>query len=379
MKRFDAAVIGLGGMGSAAVAHLAARGVSVIGFDRFPLMHDLGASSGRTRIIRKAYFEDVAYVPLLERAYELWRRLERETGRTLLELCGVLIVGSGETDAARGVALAAERFGIPVRVMEAAELRRAYPQIRPLDNEIGFLEPDAGIVFPEEAIAAHLDVARARGAVIASATRVTGWQRGASTLFLEIDGERAIEVDRIIVCAGPWTPATFERLGIPIVVQRNVQYWFAPRSPAFSRDRFPAFLLERAGLPAPLYGFPDLGDGVKAALHGFGQTTTADDLNRDVEPREVGHIRELLEDWMPGAAGDLRYVKACMYSMTPDQHFIIGRDPQDEGIIIGAGFSGHGFKFAPVVGELLAQLALDGRTVLDISFLSPTRFVEELQ
>jgi sarcosine oxidase len=378
MKRFDVAVIGLGGMGSAAVAHLASCGASVIGLDRFPLMHDLGASSGRTRIIRKAYFEDIAYVPLLERAYELWRRLERETGRTLLNLCGVLIVGSAETEAARGVQLAAERFGIPVRVMEAPELRHAYPQIRPRDNEIGIFEPDAGIVFPEEAIAAHLDVARARGAPIAGETNVTGWQSGASTLSVEIDGERAIEVDRIIVCAGPWTPATFDGLGLPIVVQRNVQYWFTPKTGGFSPDRFPAFLIEREGLAAPLYGFPDLGGGVKVALHGFGQVTTADDLNRDVEPKEVGHMRELVEGWMPDAAGELRYVKACMYAMTPDQNFIIGTDPQDERIVIGAGFSGHGFKFATVVGELLAQLALDGRTALDISFLSPTRFVEEL-
>lgn len=376
MKRFDAAVIGLGGMGSAAAAHLAARGASVIGLDRFPLMHDLGASSGRTRIIRKAYFEDLAYVPLLERAYQLWHRLERDTGRTLLDFCGVLVVGSGETDAARGVMLASERYGITVRIMDTSELRNAYPHIRPLNGEIGIFEPEAGIVFPEAAIAAHLDVAASRGAILTGDTHVTGWRREGSSLVVDIDGTPALQVEHIVVCAGPWTPATFARLGLPIIVQRNVQYWFTPETQAFSRDRFPAFFLERPELPAPLYGFPDLGEGVKAALHGFGEPTTADALNRDVEPREVAQVRAILDSWMPGAAGDLRSVKACMYSMTPDQHFAIGCDPDDDRVVFGAGFSGHGFKFAPVIGELLAQLALDGETLLDIGFLSPTRFAK---
>ncbi len=378
MKRYDAAVIGLGAMGSAAAAHLAARGANVVGLERFALLHDLGASSGRTRIIRKAYFEDLAYVPLLERAYELWHQLERQTGRTLLDLCGVLVVGSSATDAARGVLLASEQFGIAVRVMDVAELRGAYPQIRPLDDEIGIFEPDAGIVFPEQGIAAHLDAARASGATLNGNTRVTGCQTRGSSLLVEVDDAPEFEVDRIVVCAGPWTPAAFARLGLPITVQRNVQYWFTPESNAFSPDRFPAFFLDRPGLPAQIYGFPDLGDGVKAALHGYGQRTTADDLNRDIEPSEVAQIRRLLDDWMPGAAGELRSVKACMYAMTPDHNFAIGVDSQDNRIVFGAGFSGHGYKFATVIGELLAQLALDGGTELDIDFLSPTRFVEDL-
>jgi sarcosine oxidase len=378
MKRHDAAVIGLGAMGSAAAAHLAARGADVIGLDRFSLLHELGASSGRTRIIRKAYFEDLAYVPLLERAYELWHRLERETGKTLLDLCGVLVVGSGATDAARGVLLASERYGIEIRVMDAAELRRAYPQIRPLDDEIGIFEPDAGIVFPEEAIEAQLAVARTSGATLHGNARVTGWQRRGTSLLVDVEGAPEYEVDCIVVCAGPWTPAAFARLGLPITVQRNVQYWFTPETSAFTADRFPAFFIERAGLPAAMYGFPDLGDGVKAALHGYGQTTTADDLNRDVEPHEVAGMRELLDGFMPGFAGELRSVKACMYSMTPDQHFAIGVAPDDDRVVFGAGFSGHGFKFAPVIGELLAQLALEGETELDIDFLSPARFVKGL-
>ena len=256
MVRYDVAVIGLGAMGSAATAHLARRGVSVIGLERFDLMHDLEPRRAGRVSFGKAYFEDLAYVPLLERAYQLWHDLENETNRTLLDLCGVLVVGSGESDATQGVLRASERYGIDVRVMDAAQLRRVYPQIRPLDDEVGIFEPDAGIVFPEEGIAAHLDVALAHGATLTGNIRVTGWQREGGSLYVQIDGVRAFEVDRIIVCAGPWTPSTFRQLGLPITVQRNVQYWFQPLADVFSDDRFPAFFLERFGLPAPLYGFP---------------------------------------------------------------------------------------------------------------------------
>jgi sarcosine oxidase len=379
MKRYDAAVIGLGGMGSAAAAHLARRGADVIGLDRFPLLHALGASSGRSRIIRKAYFEDIAYVPLLQRAYELWHELERTTALPLLSMCGVLMVGRDSSELTTGVTRASQAFDIPVRTLDAREMRRAYPQLRPLDDEFGVLEPDAGVVFPENALAAHLDVALAHGATLAGQVNVTGWSASRNGISVEIDHVQAFETQRVIVCAGPWTASTFARLGLPITVQRNVQYWFRPRTGDFTPERFPAFMIDREGLPAPLYGFPDLGDGVKVALHGFGSTTSADELNRDVSAGEVEQIRRLLSTWMPDAAGDLTGVKACMYALTPDQHFAIGRDPGDARVIVAGGFSGHGYKFAPVVGELLAQLALDGGTELDIGFLSPARFAEGSQ
>lgn len=377
MQRYDAVVIGLGGMGSAAAAHLARRGADVIGLDRFPLLHALGASSGRTRIIRRAYFEDLAYVPLLNRAYELWHELEATTSRPLLALCGVLMVGEASSGVASGVLRASKAFDIPVEVFDAPAIASRYPHMRFRDDEIAILEPDAGVVFPELAIAAHLDVALAAGATLAGDVRVTGWNSAHNgSLVVEIDGVDAIETDRIVVCAGPWMASTFERLGMPIHVQRNVQYWFKPPAATFSPSAFPAFFLDRAGLPAPLYGFPDFGDGVKVALHAHGDLTTADDLNRDVSAREVEQIRRLIAQWIPAAAGDLCGVKSCMYAMTPDQHFTIGFDRDDSRVVFAGGFSGHGFKFAPVIGEIVAQLALDGESPLDIGFLSPSRFLE---
>jgi sarcosine oxidase len=371
--RYDVAVIGLGAMGSAAAAHAARRGARTIGIERFELGHDRGASGGRSRIIRKAYFESPQYVPLLERAYDLWRELERSSGTRLLQLCGVLIAGDPRSQIVAGVGDAARRYGIPVERLTASELRERFPQMEPLPGEIGILEPEAGIVFPEAGIAAHLDSARQAGATLIGSTRVLDANRTGEGFALRLDGGRTIAARHAIVCAGPWLASAFAGLHVPISVQRNVLYWFAPLEPVFSPDRLPAFLLDRPGLPAPLYGFPDLGDGVKIAFHGHGDHVDPDALDRDVHEGEIATVHAALHDWMPQAAGAFLDGKACMYAMTPDAHFAIGRDPAS-GLVVAGGFSGHGYKFAPVVGELLAQLALDGRTRLDIGFLSPQRF-----
>ncbi len=374
MERFDVAVIGLGAMGSAACVHLAQRGVRVAGFERFAFGHDGGSSGGRSRIIRKAYFEDVAYVPLLERAYVLWRELERRTATQLLDMCGVLVVGDAAGGVANGVMSAAHERGIAVHTFDTQELRRAYPQLRIGDGEIGILEPDAGMVAPEAAIAAHLRLARDLGASLNEHMAVARWEtmRDGIVRVAFTDG-RAIEATRVIITAGAWAPQLLPGAGLPLDVQRNVQYWFDATTDAFSRERFPAFFLDRSSLPAPLYGMPDTGDGVKIALHGFGEATGADALKRTVEATEVEAIREIAESFMPGAAGPLRSSKACMYTNSPDRNFIVGMHPASPSVIIGTGFSGHGYKFAPAIGEVLAQLALDGGCAQDIGFLRPER------
>ncbi len=179
----------------------------------------------------------------------------------------------------------------------------------------------------------------------------------------------------LILALGPWFKETLESLGIPIRVQRNIQAWFSPATKAYDAPGFPAFLVDRRDLPAPLYGFPDFGDGVKAAFHGFGDLTDANHINREVElARDVEPIVRALEQWMPGAASVLREAKPCMYSLTPDENFVIDRHPEHANLILCGGFSGHGFKFAPVVGEIGAELALDGGSRHGIEFLSLQRF-----
>ena len=372
---YDAAVIGLGGMGSAAAAHLAMCGASVAGVEQFAEGHALGASSGKTRIIRQAYFEDPAYVPMLRRAYELWRDLEERTGTELMRLVGLLMAGTPQSEVIAGSLLAAREHDLPVDLLDAAEIRARYPMLLVHNDEVGVFEREAGAVFPERAIRAHLQVAREHGANLWFGAAMERWEVQGEEIRVHLVGGTHIKARSLILTLGPWFVREMQAAGVPLEIQRNVQLWFTPQTPVYDARAFPAFLIERASLPAPLYGFPDFGDGVKAAFHGLGAMTDPNELVREIDPRtDVQPVAQALEAWMPGAAGTLREGKACMYSLTPDRHFVIDRHPRDRRVILCGGFSGHGFKFASVAGEIAAQLALDSGTALDIDFLSLRRF-----
>jgi sarcosine oxidase len=366
-------------MGSAAAAHLARRRKRVLGLEQFDLGHELGASAGRTRIIRKAYFEGPQYVPLLLRAYDLWRELEIQTQTILLDLVGVLMVGAAGGAMLEGVRLSMQRYGVRIDELGRNDFAKRFPQARLRSGEIALLEPDAGIVFPEGGIAAHQQAARLAGAELRGGVRVTSWRRSSTgTIRVDLaDGER-IETEQLVLCAGPWLAEVAAELELPLVVQRNVQIWFAPATGAFARGRFPAFFLERAGLPRPLYGFPDLGDGVKAALHGYGDYTTAASLDRDIHEADIAAVKSALDPWLPGAAHAFHSGKACMYALTPDEHFIVDRHPRDAGVVIAGGFSGHGYKFAPAIGEIVADLA-DGKARPDSAFLGLARLAKQFE
>jgi len=374
---YDVAVAGLGGMGSAALAHCAARGVRVIGIEQFDPAHALGASSGKTRIIRQAYFEDPAYVPMLLRAYELWRQLEERSGEELMRLTGLLMAGTQNSEIVSGSVRAARLHDLPVEHLTASDMRRRYPGLRVADEEVGVFESNAGAVFPEKTIRAHLGIAQELGAHMRFRTSVLRWHSEPDGVTLELSDASVVRARSLIVTLGPWFGEVMRAAGAQLEVQRNVQVWFTPKTAAYAADRFPAFLIERESLPAPLYGFPDFGDGVKAAFHGGGAPAEPAQLDREINPqRDVEPVARALENWMPGAAATFRAGKACMYALTPDQHFVIDRDLRDERVVLCGGFSGHGFKFAPVVGEIASQLALDGGAALDIDFLSLRRFVK---
>ncbi len=374
MNAYDVVVVGLGGMGSAAAAQLAKRRKRVLGLEQFALGHDLGASCGLTRIIRKAYFEGPQYIPLLLRAYDLWRELEGDTGMALLDLTGLLMAGDPEGVLIRGVLASAARYDLPIAELAPAVVARRFPQVSLRTGETVLFEADAGVVFPELAIAAHQTVAREHGADLRGNVCVSGWRRSAfGALVVEVDGRAAFEAEQIVLCAGPWLAPLARELQLPIVVERDVQVWFAPLTAAFARAIFPAFLLDRTGLRKPLYGFPDFGDGVKAALHGSGARTSADQLDREIHAQDIALVRAALNEFLPGAGGHYRFGKACMYAMTPDEHFLIDRHPQDRGVVFAGGFSGHGYKFCPVIGEVIADLVCDTPRH-DIDFLSLRRF-----
>jgi sarcosine oxidase len=376
--RYDVAVAGLGGIGSAIAAQCAARGVSVIGLERFTPVHDRGSSHGRSRMIRQAYFEDAAYVKLVLRSYELWRELEQRSAEQLLHITGVLSVGEEGSEIISGTKRSAAEHDLRLEMLSRPQVRQRYPSLRLLPDEVALFEPDGGVLDPERAVGAHLKMAQTAGAHLEFQAPMQRWEASDNGITILLENDTRITARTLILSLGPWFKETLDALGVPLRIQRNVQAWFTPNADSYSAGRFPAFLLDRVGLPAPLYGFPDFGAGVKAAFHGFGQLTTADELDREVNlTRDVAPIAASMEEWMPGAAAEFREAKPCMYSLTPDSNFVVDRHPQHPNVIMCGGFSGHGFKFAPVVGEIAAELALDEQSRHRIDFLSLKRFVSK--
>src|SRR5205085_6112461 len=349
---YDVAIAGLGGIGSAIAAHCAARGASVVGLEQFGPAHGLGSSHGKSRMIRQAYFEDAAYVPLVLRSYELWRELERQTAEKLLRLTGVLSVGEESSDIISGTKRSAGEHGLRLETLSHRQVHERYPMLRLLRDEVALFEPDGGVLDPERAVRAHLRVAQKAGAELRFQVSMRGWEPTPNGVAIQLGDGRELSARKLILSLGPWFKETMDALGAPLRIQRNVQAWFSPGVASYSAGAFPAFLLDRAGLLAPLYGFPDFGDGVKAAFHGQGQITTADEVDREAHFKpDVEPIAAAMDEWMPGATAKFREAKPCLYSLTPDGNFVIDRHPQHANVILCGGFSGHGFKFAPVIGE----------------------------
>jgi sarcosine oxidase len=372
---YDVASAGLGGIGSAIAAHCASRGASVVGLEQFGPAHDLGSSHGKSRMIRQAYFEDAAYVPLVLGSYELWRELERQTAEKLLRLTGVLSVGEESSEIISGTKRSAGEHGLRLETLTRRQVHGRYPALRVLPDEVALFEPDGGVLDPERAVRAHLQMAQRAGAELRFQTSMRSWEAAPSGVALRLGDGSELSARTLILSLGPWFKETMDALGAPLRIQRNVQAWFSPSHGSYTAGSFPSFLLDRAGLPAPLYGFPDFGGGVKAAFHGHGQITTADEVDREVHlEADVEPIATAMEEWMPGAASNFREAKPCMYSLTSDGNFVIDRHPKHANVILCGGFSGHGFKFAPIIGEIAAELALDGGSRHRIDFLSLRRF-----
>ncbi|MFN2528424.1 MAG: N-methyl-L-tryptophan oxidase [Candidatus Baltobacteraceae bacterium] len=370
---FDLAVVGLGGMGSATAAHAAERGLSVAGVEQFEPVHKLGASHGRTRLIRMAYFEGPEYVPLLRRAYELWDELEAKTGAALFSHSGAVYAGARQSDLISGSLASAQEYGLDLELIEGDEVRKRFPLLRLMPNEVALYEPSAGAVFPEATVSAQVARARDAGAVLRFATRVTGWEASTNTVRLALADGEELRAHKLVLTVGPWFATIFRELNIQLEIERNVQVWFDPQSPAaFAPDRFAPFALERGG--RFFYGFPDYGDGMKCAFHHTGNFTDPASIDRTVTKYEIEEVHTALSAYIPSAAGAYRESSACMYALTPDHHFVIGRHPGFENVFLAGGFSGHGFKFVPVIGEIMANFVCTGAAGHEISMFSPQRF-----
>ncbi len=354
----DVIVVGLGTMGSATAEALARRGATVVGLDKWAPPHEHGAHSGGTRIMRLAYAEGASYVPLIRRAVQLWDDLQARAQRRLLTPNDALTIGPPDAPLMRGVLGTVRAHRLEHTELDRDELAKRYPQFRPADGEVTVVDPAGATIYPEAAIDSCLSLAEVAGARLDVDVLVTGWRADASGVTVSTSAGE-VTGDRLIVCAGAGAPQLLGDLEVAWRVERRLQHYWRPRTDAV----FPAWMWD-SGQGVTAYGLPwqDPPGGVKAAFHHPVQGDRED-------------VRAWLADRLPEVAeGDWLGATPCWYTLTPDEHFILGRHPAHPNVAVGAGFSGHGFKFMPVIGEILADLALDGRTAHGIDLFAPDRF-----
>ena len=385
VPHYDMIVIGVGGMGSATVFELARRGRRVLGLEQHALGHDQGSSHGQTRIIRQAYYEHPAYVPLVRRAFERWYDLEQRTGKHLLTVCGCLSIGRPDSELLTGIRASADTHSLPVELLGPDDLKRRFPAFRLEESNHGILEQTAGFLYVEECVLAHMQAARDLGADIHAQEPVQSWQVTGTGVEVRTPQGR-YTADRLIVTAGPWAAGLLAEdrrdqpggsLGTCLTVMRQVAFWFQTSQPElFRRDRFPVFCCDTP--EGFYYGFPMINaSGPKVARHyGAPEVRSPAEIERTVADADEAPVRRFLGQFLPAVAGPRQRASVCIYTLTPDRHFVLNVSPTSPNVVVAAGFSGHGFKFASVVGEILADLAEKGRTDWPIElFRWPRRLV----
>ncbi len=396
MQTYDVIVLGAGGVWSAALYELARRGVRAVGIDRYCPPHDLGSSHGQTRVIRQAYFEHSDYVPLLKETYRLWRELEAATGRKLFHQVGLLEVGPADGVVVPGVLRAAAEHGLAVEQLSPGDVERRWPGLRVLDDLVGVFESSAGYLLVEDCVAANLAAAQAAGATLLADTVVDEWTADDRGVRVRTSAGE-IAAAKLIIAAGSWAGSLLGDVPLKLSVRRKSLFWFETDSPQYDvAAGFPVYLFElpagprgavsprlsfsslgetrpRAGV---FYGFPRIdGRSVKVAEHTGG--AAVDDpatVNRAIDSIEQRRVEDFLVAHLPEVSPRVVDHAVCLYTMSPDEHFIVDRHPAHANVVFAAGLSGHGFKFTPVLGRALADLALDGSTPLAIDFLSLNRF-----
>jgi sarcosine oxidase len=372
-RNFDVIVVGTGGMGSAAAFHLARRGRHVLGLERFALPHEMGSSHGLSRVIRLTYFEHPSYVPLLRRAYELWRELERLSGEDLLTITGSLEVGAPGGAVIEGSLKSAETHDLPHEVLTSAQAMQRFPAYRLPADFVAILQPDGGFLDPERCILAHAGLARASGAEIHTGEAVLGWEPASDGVRVWTQRSSYL-AERLVITAGAWASKLIPELVDLAVPERQVIAWFQPRCPElFRRDRFPVFVFDAP--EARYYGFPMYGlPGLKVGcFHHLREAVDPDAMDRLAHPEDEEVLRAFVEHYLPDGAGPALALKVCLFTNSPDEHFIIDQHPACPQVIFAAGFSGHGFKFCSVIGEILADLVVSGSTSHDTSLFRMAR------
>jgi sarcosine oxidase len=379
---WDVIVIGVGSMGAATCLELARRGCRVLGIERFDIPHDRGSHGGQSRIIRKAYYEHPGYVPLLEAAYHGWRRLEEETGERVYHPTGLLYFGEEGHPLIRGLRLSASTYGVPVHDIPGMDAESRHPAFRIPDGFARLVEPAAGFLTPERCILLQARRAMQLGAHIRTRESVVSWSAAGAGVEVVTDVGR-YRASRLVITAGPWAGRMVPRLSGLLRVTRQVLAWVEPSDVrGFEPGAFPCWTLGDAAWPGIFYGFPMLDAarfggpaGLKLAHHAPAVETDPERVVRVTGPADLAPIRYFLDTYMPGVEYRVKELATCLYTNTPDEHFILDLLPGHGGrVAVAAGFSGHGFKFCSVVGEVMADLAMAGRTGHPIGFLGLGRW-----
>lgn len=363
-------MVGLGAMGSMTLWRLARRGVTCVGFEQFEPGHDRGSSTGDSRIFRTAYFEAPVYVPLLLDALPLWRELEADSGSELLTLTGALMIGRPEGRIVAGTLRSVREHGLEHEVLDARETARRHPRHVLDASEVALAEPRAGFVRPELSVRAAAGRARAIGAELVSGARVQAVEPAAGGVRVSTDrGEWLAE--RVVVAAGAWIGRLVP--GLPLEVERVVQAWYPVDDPAaFTPGRFPVFIHDLG--TTSRYGIPSTdGATIKVAGHGGGHTADPDTVDREVRSADWEASAEFAATRLRGVTPQPAATRVCMYTNSPDEHFVIGEHPQVSNALVVSACSGHGFKFAPVLGEVAARWALGEDIPYDLETFSLRR------
>lgn len=371
MVETDILVIGLGAIGSAALYHLARRGAAPMGLDQFQIDHPFGSSYGRSRAFRIFYHEPL-YVNLATAALPLWQELEAVSGEALLTLNGMLMFARPGNEAFERNLRMLQLLRQPYEQLTAADVASRFPAFRLPADWIACLTPGAGFLDASGSVRTHVTQARRFGASVREQVRVRQIDIASTQPEIETSAGR-YRCARLILTAGPWTSQLLADLALPLTVTRQQKFYFKPKNTAgYQPDRLPIF----ADYEMLYYGFPDQGQGLKVADDNLGDSTTPDALDRNLDLTQRDRLQQWLRQIMPDSDPAFIEGQTCMYTLTPDRDFVIGSHPGNPNVLIGAGFSGHGFKFSTLIGRILAELALDGTTGYPIDRFNVGRFIK---
>ncbi len=378
---FDIIVIGVGSMGSSTCYQLAKQGYEVLGLEQFDIPHDQGSHAGQSRIIRKAYFEHPDYVPLLQRAYENWKQLEAAANTQVYFPTGLLYAGQPDDVLIKGVRASAAIYQLDVQSLSQAETKKRFPAFQIPDSYEVLFEPDAGFLTPERCVTVYTDQAIRLGATVRAKKKVLEWKKEGERIVVKTN-KGVYQCQKLVITAGPWAGQLIPSLHAKLTVTRQAIVWVNTQQPAsYSLGNFPCWLIDDHTRPGMYYGFPQLPVaqfgapiGMKLAYHFPGDVSQPDQVNRVTSVNDEEHLVQALHRFLPNAYTATHTMKTCLYTNTPDEHFVIDFLPgYDHRVAIAAGFSGHGFKFVSVVGEIMADLATKGKTDLPIAFLGAQR------